>query len=78
MHIDEGKKFDKRNIERNIKNGVITLKDYQAYLAKLPDVSEKIFNPDEDELTSDEQETSSKKESSSSLKDGKKKTVKGK
>ena len=47
MHIDEQKKFDKRNIERNIKNGTITQKDYEIYLSKLPDVSDKIFNPEE-------------------------------
>lgn len=78
MHIDEGKKFDKRNIERNIKNGVITLKDYQAYLAKLPDVSEKIFNPEDDEIDSDGQETYSKKEGASALKGGQKKSDRGK
>jgi len=78
MHIDEGKKFDKRNIERNIKNGVITLKDYQTYLAKLPDVSEKIFNPEEDESDSEEQETYSKKEGPFTLKGGKKKADRGK
>lgn len=78
MHIDEGKKFDKRNIERNIKNGIITLKDYQAYLAKLPDVSEKIFNPEDDEIDSDEQEAYSKKEGLSALKGGQKKSDRGK
>jgi hypothetical protein len=44
MHIDENKKFDKRNIERNIKNGIITHRDYETYLSKLPDVSDKLFN----------------------------------
>lgn len=44
MHIDESKKFDKRNIERNIKNGIIIQKDYEIYLYKLPDVSDKVFN----------------------------------
>ena len=29
MHTDEGKTFDKRNIERNIKGGVISQKDYE-------------------------------------------------
>ena len=47
MHIDENKKFDKRNVERNIKNGIITQKDYEIYLSRLPDVSDKIFNPEE-------------------------------
>ena len=47
MHIDEDKKFDKRNIARNIKSGIITQKDYETYLSKLPDVSDKLFNPEE-------------------------------
>ncbi len=47
MHIDQNKKFDIRNIERNIKEGIITQKDYEIYLSKLPDVSDKIYNPDE-------------------------------
>jgi len=47
MHIDEQKKFDKRNIERNIKNGMVSQKDYEIYLSKLLDVSDKISNPEE-------------------------------
>jgi hypothetical protein len=47
MHIDEQKKFDIRNIERNIKNEVISQKDYEIYVSKLPDVQDKIFNPEE-------------------------------
>lgn len=47
MHIDEKKKFDIRNIERNIKEGIISQKDYEIYLSKLPDLSDKIFNPEE-------------------------------
>jgi len=47
MHIDENKKFDKRNVERNIKNGIITQKDYEIYLSRLPDVSDEVFNPEE-------------------------------
>jgi len=46
MHIDESKKFDKRNIERNIKDGIISKEDYENYLSKLPDVSDKIFIED--------------------------------
>jgi len=42
MHIDESKKFDKRNIERNIKTGIITQKDYEIYLSRLPDASDKL------------------------------------
>ena len=47
MHIDESKKFDRRNIERNLKEGVITLKEYEGYLAKLPDASDKIHTPED-------------------------------
>jgi len=47
MHIDEDKKFDKRNIARNIKNGIITQKDYDTFVSKLPDVSNKLFSPEE-------------------------------
>jgi len=47
MHIDEDKKFDKRNIARNMKNGAITQKDYDTFVSKLPDVSNKLFNPEE-------------------------------
>lgn len=43
MHVDESKKFDKRNIERNIKDGIISKKEYENYLSKLPDLSDKIF-----------------------------------
>ena len=57
MHIDENKKFDKRNIERNIKNGIITQKDYEIYLSKLPDVSDKLFNSGEFFVDSDETES---------------------
>jgi len=47
MHTDENKKFDKRNVRKNINDGIITQKDYEVYLAKLPDVSEKLYNPEE-------------------------------
>ena len=56
MHIDEGKKFDKRNIAKNVKNGVIAQKDYEFYLSKLPDVSDKLFNPEETSAELDELE----------------------
>jgi len=48
MHTDENKKFDKRNIDRNRKEGIITQKDYEIYLSKLPDLSEKVFIPEEE------------------------------
>ncbi len=61
MHVDESKKFDKRNIERNIKDGIITQKEYEAYLAKLPDASDKIFIPEEDLEESEEVESTEEK-----------------
>ena len=77
MHIDEGKRFDKRNVAQNIKNGTITQKDYEIFLSKLPDASEKLFNPEEDIAESDE--FGLKKESEmSSKKKGIRKKAKGK
>ncbi len=56
MHIDENKRFDKRNIEKNIKDGIITEKDYEVFLSKLPDVSDKLFSPEEAVADSEEGE----------------------
>jgi hypothetical protein len=66
MHIDEGKKFDKRNIARNIRDGIIAQKDYEIFLSKLPDASDKSFNPEESAAISEE--AKSRKESEASLK----------
>jgi hypothetical protein len=77
MHIDESKRFDKRNIEKNIKNGVFPQKEYEIYLSKLPDVSNKIFNPDEPLVDSKDHE-SKKEDETPSKKKGEKKKVKGK
>ena len=77
MHIDEGKKFDKRNTAKNIRSGIITQKDYEIFLSKLPDVSDKLFNPEE--CTPALDEIKSKKESEASLKKKRlKKKLKGK
>ena len=77
MHIDEDKIFDKRNIVMNIKNGVISRKDYEIFLSKLTNASEKLFNPEE--ISIDSGETESRKESEiSSKKRGPRKKVKGK
>ena len=54
MHTDEQKKFDIRTIERNTKSGIITQKDYETYLSKLSDVSDKVFNPEENSEDSGE------------------------
>ena len=77
MHIDEDKIFDKRNIVMNIKNGIITRKDYEIFLSKLTDSSEKLFNPEE--ISIDSGEIESRKESEISFKKrGVRKKVKGK
>jgi hypothetical protein len=77
MHIDEDKKFDKRNIMMNIKNGIITQKDYEILLSKLPDTSDKVFNPEEDSSESGEIELRKESEISSKRRKAKKK-IKGK
>ncbi len=77
MHTDEQKKFDIRTIERNTKGGIITQKDYETYLSKLPDVSDKVFNLEE--ATEDSGELESKREGElSSKKKEMKKKVKSK
>jgi hypothetical protein len=77
MHIDENKKFDKRNIERNIKDGVITQKDYEIYLSKLADVSDKLFNLEDSSAESRDLE--SKRQGETQIKKrGTKKKIKGK
>jgi len=78
MHVDESKKFDKRNIERNIKDEVITLKDYENHLSKLPDVSDKIFLPEQEDEEYEEFESSSEDEGQSKRKRLKKKAARGK
>ena len=77
MHIDEGKKFDKRNIARNIKNGLITQKDYEIFLSKLPDVRSKLFDNEEPPTDLAEAETREVSETSLKKKATKKK-AKGK
>ncbi len=77
MHIDESKKFDKRNIGRNIKSGLITQKDYEIYLSKLPDVSSKLFSADDVSTDLPEPETNEASETSLKKKAAKKK-AKGK
>ncbi len=41
--------FDRRIVERNIKRGLTTRKDYEKYLKSLVDVAGKIKAPDEDQ-----------------------------
>jgi hypothetical protein len=73
MHTDEQKKFDIRTIERNTKSGIITQKDYETYLSKLPDVSDKVFNPEEASEDSGEVESKREGELSSKKREMKKK-----
>lgn len=77
MHIDDNKKFDKRNIEKNLKNGIITEKDYEMFLSRLPDASDKLFNPEEEFADSEEPEGREEGESTHKKKVIKKK-IKGK
>jgi hypothetical protein len=39
--------FDRRIVERNIKRGLITRKDYEKFLKSRPDASDKLRLPDE-------------------------------
>ena len=78
MHVDESKRFDKRNIERNIKSGVITRKDFELYLSRLTDARDKIFLPEEESMDTEEFESSAEEEIQSKKKGLKKKTTKGK
>jgi hypothetical protein len=73
MHTDEQKKFDIRTIERNTKSGIITQKDYETYLSKLPDVSDKVFNSEEASENFGEVEPKREGELSSKKKELKKK-----
>jgi len=75
MHIDEEKKFDKRNVARNIKSGLITQKDYETFVSRLPDASGKLFNPEE--TSTDLAEIESREENEPKRK-GTKKKAKGK
>jgi len=77
MHIDENKKFDKRNIARNIRSGVISQKDYETFVSRLPDVSSKLFNPEETSTDLSEVESRGVSETPSKKK-GIKRKAKGK
>ena len=41
--------FDRRIVERNIKRGLTTRKDYEKFLKSLPDAAEKVKSPDEEQ-----------------------------
>ncbi len=38
--------FDQRTVERNIKRGLITRKEYERFLKSLPDANEKVAPPE--------------------------------
>jgi hypothetical protein len=40
--------FDRRIVERNIKRGLTTRKDYEKYLKSLADAADKVKSPDEE------------------------------
>ncbi len=65
MHIDEDKKFDKRTIERNLRQGDLPAKEWEQFLKKLPDVSDKmdfvIFEEAQEEETIEDKKARSKK-----------------
>lgn len=42
MHIDESKKFDKRTIEKNLREGIVSAEEWKKFLRSLPDVSENV------------------------------------
>ena len=44
MHIDQDKRFDKRSVDQAIREGLMSQKEYQDYLANLPDVSDKVYD----------------------------------
>jgi hypothetical protein len=46
--------FDNRTIERSIRKGLITRKDYEKFLKSLPDVSEKMAPADAINLADDD------------------------
>lgn len=74
MHTDENKIFDKRNTFRNIKDGIISSEDYADYLSKLPDVSDKLFDPEESSSDSDELESKKRDEMQPEKKPARKKS----
>ena len=40
--------FDRRTVERNIKKGLVTRKDYEKFMKSLADSAEKAADPEED------------------------------
>lgn len=43
-HAPEGRVYDQRLVERNIKKGAISRKDYEKHIKSLPDAKDKAAN----------------------------------
>jgi hypothetical protein len=63
VHIDDDKKLDKRTIERNLREGIITAEEWKKYLKALPDVSDNadlvMMDEGQKDQITEEQETKS-------------------
>jgi len=77
MHTDESKKYDKRIIEILHRRGMVLPKDYGTYLSKLPDVSGKVYNPEEEGMEEGEESDSRGDSGEDARKKGMKKRGKG-
>ncbi len=42
MHIDESKKFDRRTIEKKLREGIVSAEEWENFLRTLPDVSDNV------------------------------------
>lgn len=62
MHINENKKFDKRTIEKNLREGVVSAEEWKKFLRSLPDVSDNVdfvtIEEERGEATEDRREKS--------------------
>jgi hypothetical protein len=50
--VKDPRLFDQRVVERNIKRGLVTRKEYERYLKSLPDAAEKVAPAEPDEPAS--------------------------
>jgi hypothetical protein len=47
--VKDARLFDVRTVERNMKRGIITRKEYERFLKSLPDVADKVSPSQEPE-----------------------------
>ena len=47
--VKEVRLFDARTVERNIKRGLITRKEYERFLKSLPDMADNVATTEENE-----------------------------